>query len=303
MLSRRLVALTPLAMRGARAPVVGSRPMNKVFGKHAPLSSAAAQDGQGLVKVERLPGDKRMAIINMARAPVNSLNLDLVQHLTQAIQGLEQDPEVQGFILASSQNKVFCAGIDLVMMHQPKADDLATFWSALQTLWYTLYGTRLATVAAIQGAAPAAGCLLAISCDYRVMAKGHSLGMNETKFGLVAPPWFQQTLVSTVGLRHAESLLLKGMMVPSGDALRIGMIDEEVDESEVMLAAEKELGAMLSVSDRARQTTKVALRMPMMQQMKAAFDMDRDWFMSWVQSPEIQAGLGAYLESLKKKKK
>mmetsp|Transcript_28197 Transcript_28197/g.71054 ORF Transcript_28197/g.71054 Transcript_28197/m.71054 type:complete len:298 (+) Transcript_28197:27-920(+) len=295
---RRLGGLPLAPLRG----MLSSRPVNLRPRSCAPLSSASG--GQALVKVDKaLSGDSRMAVVSMARAPVNSLNLELVQQLNEAIEGLEQDPEVQGFILTSSQKKVFCAGIDLTTMHQPNMDDLNAFWKGLQSLWSSLYGTRLATVAAIQGAAPAAGCLLALSCDYRVIAKGYSLGMNETKFGLVAPPWFQQTLVSTVGNRQAESLLLKGTLVDSSTALKIGMVDEEVEESEVMGAAEKELGAMLGVNQKARQTTKMALRMPMMQSMKEAFDTDREWFMSMVQSPEIQAGLGAYIESLQKRKK
>ena len=38
--------------------------------------------------------------------------------------------------------------------------------------------------AAVNGAAPAAGALLAMSCDYRVMAQDYVIGLNETRFGL-----------------------------------------------------------------------------------------------------------------------
>ncbi len=41
-----------------------------------------------------------------------------------------------------------------------------------------------------QGHSPAGGCLLAISCDYRVMVGGKSkIGLNETLLGIVAPFW------------------------------------------------------------------------------------------------------------------
>jgi enoyl-CoA hydratase/carnithine racemase len=52
-----------------------------------------------------------------------------------------------------------------------------------------LYVSRLATVAAVNGASPAGGCMLAMSCDGRVMTEGSRIGLNETLLGIVAPSW------------------------------------------------------------------------------------------------------------------
>lgn len=50
-------------------------------------------------------------------------------------------------------------------------------------MYLDLYGSRLATISAIQGHAPAAGCFIAMACDYRIMSGG-SIGLNETKLGI-----------------------------------------------------------------------------------------------------------------------
>jgi enoyl-CoA hydratase/carnithine racemase len=42
----------------------------------------------------------------------------------------------------------------------------------------------------LQGHSPAGGCLLALSCEYRVMVgPKYTIGLNETQLGIVAPKW------------------------------------------------------------------------------------------------------------------
>mmetsp|Transcript_2336 Transcript_2336/g.5558 ORF Transcript_2336/g.5558 Transcript_2336/m.5558 type:complete len:294 (-) Transcript_2336:567-1448(-) len=257
----------------------------------------------GLVSIEKLPSNAKIAVVKMARAPVNSFNLPLAQELHNAIDTLEQDPTVQGMILTSSCNKIFSAGLDLMVLYKPDEAELKKFWTQMQDLFLKLYGTKLATVAAVNGAAPAAGCLLALSCDYRVMSKGYAMGMNETKFGLVAPSWFQSTLISTVGQRQAEILLLRGTLVPTDKAVQIGLIDEEVEEGELMASAEKAMMSLCAVNDRARALTKRAMRMNNIHVLQETKELDLDWFVQYAFSEEVQAGLDAYIKSLQSKKK
>ena len=51
----------------------------------------------------------------------------------------------------------------------------------MQELWLKLYGSSKVYIAAINGHAIGAGCLLPMSCDYRLMANGpYKIGANET---------------------------------------------------------------------------------------------------------------------------
>jgi len=62
----------------------------------------------------------------------------------------------------------------------------------------------------IQGSSPAGGCLLAMSAEYRVMVEGkHTIGLNETQLGIVAPKWFRDLYISLLGYRQAELALLR----------------------------------------------------------------------------------------------
>lgn len=57
----------------------------------------------------------------------------------------------------------------------------------VQCLMTELYFCRLATVARVNGHAVAAGCLLAMAADYRVMQRGAKIGLNETALGMTLP--------------------------------------------------------------------------------------------------------------------
>ena len=54
--------------------------------------------------------------------------------------------------------------------------------------------------------------MLASCCDFRAMVKSDkaTIGLNEAKFGLVAPFWFMDSFMAVVGQRTAEHALLTG---------------------------------------------------------------------------------------------
>lgn len=57
---------------------------------------------------------------------------------------------------------------------------LKSFWQALQAFWIKLYGSNKIYIAAINGHSLAFGCVLAMSCDYRIMIDSDrfKIGLN-----------------------------------------------------------------------------------------------------------------------------
>ncbi len=202
-----------------------------------------------LVTMEESTGGA-YAILRLNRPPVNSLNLDLLRALSNAITECEGNADIHGIILASSNPKIFSAGLDIMEMYQPDAARLRTFWTALQDLYLQLYVTPLVAIAAVEGHSPAGGCLLAMTCDYRIMTKegNPKMGLNETRLGIVAPTWFQQTLINTIGHRQAELMLNLGLQYDAEKALGLDLIDACVDAvDEVMPAAEQTITQWLKI--------------------------------------------------------
>lgn len=243
-----------------------------------------------------------VATVKMNRPPVNSLNLDFLTDFTITLEKLENEKSCRGLILATANPKIYSAGLDILEMYNPQPDRLMTFWRTLQEVWLKLYGSRLPTIAAINGHSPAGGCLLAMCCDYRIMAPNFTIGLNETQLGIIPPFWFVDTMVNVCGHRQAELCTEKGLMLTTEQAHKIGMVDEVVPPDQVEARAQEEIKSWLKIPDFARQLTKFQLRKPTIDKLLAKREEDITNFRDFIMKESVQKTLGFYLESLKKKK-
>ncbi|XP_029364663.1 enoyl-CoA delta isomerase 1, mitochondrial [Echeneis naucrates] len=246
-----------------------------------------------------------IAIMHMQSPPVNSLSLDFLTEFCISLEKLEMDKSCRGLIITSSQPKVFSAGLDIMEMYGNSPERCGEFWKAVQEMWLKLYSSSMVTIAAINGSSPAGGCLMSLTCDYRIMADNprYSIGLNETQLGIVAPFWFKETMVNTVGHRTTEIALELGLLYNPQDALKIGLVDHVVPQDQVLTAATETMAKWLTVPDHARQITKSMMRKPAINKLRSNREADIQNFVSFITKDSIQKSLGMYLEMLKKRKR
>jgi len=216
---------------------------------------------------------------------------------------LENSKDCLALIITSSVPKIFSAGLDITEMYKPNPARLNEFWRALQQMWIRLYGSPLVTAAAINGAAPAGGCLISLCCDIRLMAPGFQIGLNETKLGIVAPFWFRNSMINAIGHRVSERALQTGQMFSSEEAKAIGLVDDVVPREKLIDHAEKEILKYLSVHDAARQITKHEMRQRTVDELVVKQADDTANFCKFIQKESVQAALGFYMQQLSKKAK
>lgn len=255
------------------------------------------------IKVD-LDTNSGIAVMKFQSPPVNSLSLDFLTEFAISMEKLEMDKGCRGVILTSSQPKVFSAGLDIMEMYGKSPEHAGEFWRAVQEMWLKLYGSNMVTIAAINGSSPAGGCLMAMSCDYRIMADNprYSIGLNETLLGIVAPYWFKDTMINTIGHRETEKALQLGLLYSAPDALKISMVDELVPEETVLSAATETMSKWLKIPDHARQITKSMMRKPTIDKLTSNREIDIKYFVNFITKDSIQKSLGLYLAMLKKRK-
>ena len=250
--------------------------------------------------VERRTHPNDVVELALARAPVNALNPDLCSQLADAVRGSIADGA--GGIVLSGGPKVFSAGLDvphLLGLGDDRAavrDAWARFFDAVRAIGES----PVPVVAAIAGHAPAGGCVLALCCDYRVMAEGpFRIGLNETQVGLVAPEGIQHLLRRVVGAYRAERMLIAGEMVDSARAFEIGLVDELAAIDAVGTRALTWLNALLALPRQPMLRTRAIARADLV----AALQPERiglEHFLDAWMEPDTQAGLKAMLARIGK---
>lgn len=161
--------------------------------------------------------------LQLAKAPVNALNTELVKLLIQSVRDAQKEC---GAIVLSGQEGVFSAGLDIIELMQLDRDGMKTFWTSFFELLETVACSNIPIAAAITGHSPAGGAVIFMLCDYRVMSRGDFLtGLNETRVGLIIPPVLQNAMARLVGPRVAEQMLVAGAMIGPEDAAKTGFVD------------------------------------------------------------------------------
>lgn len=252
--------------------------------------------------VEVTQDNAGVTTISMAHPPVNSLNIKLLSALNTSLVDVQKQ-KCKGVILTSSLPNVFSAGLDIMEMYDRTESHLTEFWHTLQDTWLTLYDLGIPTAAAINGSSPAGGCLLSLTCEYRVLVDGkHTIGLNETQLGIVAPEWFRSLYIETIGYRKAELALLRGTLFKPKEALEIGLVDELAsDKADALKKCQDYIESFKNIPSKGREKTKMELRKRNSLWLKVNRGVDLNEFLTFAQLPEVQAGLKAYIEALKKK--
>ncbi|XP_005591021.3 enoyl-CoA delta isomerase 1, mitochondrial isoform X1 [Macaca fascicularis] len=293
------VPASVLLRAGARLPGVALGLTERVDG----WGDGARRFGSQRVLVEPDAG-AGVAVMKLKNPPVNTLSLEFLTELVICLEKLENDKSFRGVVLTSDCPGVFSAGLDLTEMCGKSPAHYAEYWKAVQELWLQFYQSNLVLVSAINGACPAGGCLMTLTCDYRVLADNprYCIGLNETQLGIVAPFWFKDTLENVIGHRAAERALQLGLLFPPAEALQVGIVDQVVPEEQVQSTALSAIAQWMTIPDHARQLTKAMMRKATASRLITQRDADVQNFVSFISKDSIQKSLQLYLERLKEKK-
>jgi enoyl-CoA hydratase len=253
--------------------------------------------------METLRIEKRgdLAVLRLDKARGNAVDLPLLEDLAAACRALGQDDAVRGVLLASAHPKLFCPGLDLVTLIEYDRAQLESFLGKFAAAVWMLYGLRQPVVAALNGAAVAGGCVLALTADYRVLRRGAPIGLNEVKVGVPLPWSVALLLRSAVAPGSLARVALLGRNFSDEEAVAVGLADEVAEAEGFEERCLERLQEFAQKDPLALGITKTHLRADVLREMRAQ-EMERagGFLDSWF-SPATQARIRQIVFGLAKK--
>lgn len=162
----------------------------------------------------------------------NSFSGEMMVALHDAVAELEAWPLGRA-LLVLSEGDLFCSGGDLDMMRALDSPEQGAQMAALMHDALTaLHDLPLLSACLVQGRALGGGAELTTACDFRLMLPKAQIQFVQVRMGLV-PGWGGTTrLVRLLGPSAALELLSSGRSVEAEEALRLGLADGLLQESE-----------------------------------------------------------------------
>ena len=236
--------------------------------------------------------------LKLARPPANALSPELLAQLRSQIESAPADGA--GALVLSGTEGLFTGGLDVPLLLTLDRDEMKQAVELFFAAMEALEASEIPVAAAITGHSPAGGAVLALFCDWRVMAKGpFVIGLNEVRIGIPMPVVVADTLARVVGRRHAEVLCQTGNLLGPQEALDVGLVDRVVAIDQVVPSAVEWCRELTELPPHALSVTRRTVRRDLIEVVRRSKsgdveDLVREWF-----RPEVQGPLRKLAEQLR----
>jgi methylglutaconyl-CoA hydratase len=168
----------------------------------------------------------------------NAFNAEVIAALNQTLETLEGADGVR-VVFVRGAGGIFSAGADLEWMRdavERTESDNRDDAMEMAIMLRRLYELPALTVALVEGGAFGGGAGLVAACDLGVTTRDARFAFSEVKLGLI-PATVSPYVIAAIGPRKARSLFSTGRVFDAEEALRIGLVDEIVEDSAALVRA------------------------------------------------------------------
>lgn len=242
-----------------------------------------------------------LALITLDRGRSNALNREMITELNDMLNSIASDQNIAGAIITGKEN-FFSAGLDLIELYNYSEAEAESFWHLFLDFIANITSFRKPLVAAINGHSPAGGCVIALACDYRIMAEGKAIiGLNEVPVGIIVPNSIFHLYAFWIGNAQASRSLLEGRLFTPEEALQVGLVDELVNPESILTAAERRIRKYMGMERNTWEQSKLNIRKDLIAAARANQDealalMLKQWW-----APTTRNILKTIIDNLQKK--
>jgi enoyl-CoA hydratase/carnithine racemase/3-hydroxyacyl-CoA dehydrogenase len=183
-----------------------------------------------------------VAVVTLKRPrTLNALTPDVYRQIDREFAAIQDDPKIRAAVLTGFGTRAFVSGTDIKTLAAIRTPEEARRLSReAQGILSRLAGLGKPVVCALNGPALGSGCELAYACSARIARKGlpSLFSHPEVRLGLIPGAGGIQRLVRLIDVASAWRILRTGGAIGGAEALRLGLILEEVEGDLVERAEE-----------------------------------------------------------------
>lgn len=207
-----------------------------------------------------------VTVLELAHGKVNAMDVELLEGIAAELRRLA-DAGTSALVVTGA-GRVFSAGVDLNRVLAGGAGYVDRLIPALSDAFETLFRFPAPTVAAVNGAAIAGGCILACACDRRIIHTEAAIGASELRVGVPFPAVALEVLRHACG-DHAEEVVLGAGLHRGEAAVALRLAHEVTAAAELMDRAVAVAADLATVAGDGYRLAKAALRRPAVERMRA----------------------------------
>lgn len=183
-----------------------------------------------------------VATVTLDAPPVNALTVARYRQLADTFDEISRRDDVHCALLTAAGTRAFCAGLDLHEFASWPAERDHERAAAARRTFAAIRLCAIPVIAAVNGPALGAGCVLAACCDVRLASERASFGLPEINVGRCGGGAHLGRIVPPGLLRR---MFFTGQPIGAQEAHRAGLVDEVV-APEALVAAARSLAAVIA---------------------------------------------------------
>ncbi|MET0334799.1 MAG: enoyl-CoA hydratase [Rhizobacter sp.] len=165
----------------------------------------------------------------------NAISLDMWAGLEDVLSAFQADDKVRVVVMKGAGGKAFAAGADITEFGEKRsnAEQRKHYGETAERgrIWLNKIDKPL--IAMIQGFCIGGGLAVALSADVRIASAGSTFGIPAAKLGLGYDYGGVAVLARLVGPSVARDMLFSARFLDTDEALRIGLVNTVVPESDL----------------------------------------------------------------------
>ena len=224
---------------------------------------------------------------------LHAMTPDMSASLARFCKAADEDPAVRVVLLLSTGERAFSAGSDMNALGEKPGP-----WAFRNRIEYAreIRNIRKPVIAALRGWVLGGGLEMAIAADIRIAGRSVKLGTPEVTRGWLGGGGASQMLPRLIGYGSAMLLMLSGDPIDADTALRMGLVEDVVEDLAVMERAEALAVKIAGFSPIATHAVKAATRMALAMPLEAGLQYENELHALCMQSVDQAEGIQAFAQ-------